>query len=564
MRNQMFYSVLGMAVLFLVNGCQKPVNEAPVLELGQTTVTIGSTGGSGSVSYKVTNPVEGTKPTAKAEANDWVSDIAVTDAAITFNVAANPETAARSVKVTVSYPNAADAEFTISQSATELFPAIVLENKEFTAPAEGGSCSVNYSIENPVDGQSLKAELLQETSWLSNLNVSSTAITFDVASNTVEESRSASITLTYEGAISVDLKVTQEPAAPVEYKVNPNWTVSYEGKDWDETTPVEVFSVNVASGTDGFLVGTIPVSEFVDIETFVEGMIAAYQEQIDYYNEYGYPISWSDILSTESGYFAFDLLDASVEWYAIVFGVSDAGRATGLYAVSDAFVPELPEASEAYNKWLGNWRIEDANGVGYDIVLSEEIGDMTYLMNGWEPGILTDNQGQPVQTPVRVNFEPETGNLVFVPNEFIEDLTINVTVSGGGSDVCALCFYGIDNSEGYYWPGSEYTMGHAVMDAGETSATVTGEDFVVEGQSFTMGSMCMFLISIQGDSAYLASNSNTVPQFPLTMTRQGTSSTSISSVSGNANSAKMQIIESPVRFGPKAESVVSRSNVVKL
>lgn len=542
MRNQVLYSMLGMAALFLVNGCTKQQAE-PVLELSQSTVTIGAAGGSGSVSYKVTNPVSGAKPSVKAEENNWVSDIAVSDKAITFNVAENMETASRSVKLTVSYPNAKETEFTIEQAAAEPVPEIVLENAEYNVAAEGGSCSVNYSIKNPVDGETVKAELLEATEWLSNIKVTSSAITFDVAVNNVEEARNASITLSYKGAISVDLKVNQDAAAPVEYKTNPNWTVTYTGKGWDDMTPVDIFNVNVTGGTDGYMFGAVPATQFKDIKSFVESMVAEYQELLD-----AYGMEWADILNTKSGDAAVNVLDSSVEWYGIAFGVSPEGRPTGLYSMTELVAPEQPEGSEAYNKWLGSWRFEDASQVGFDIVISEEVGNMTYLMSGWEPGIFQDGE-----TPaVRVNFDEETGNMVFVPNEYIDNITVNVSLQGGGTDVCALCFYGIDNTEGYFWPGN--LIGNAVMNEGNNSAAVTGITFEdKEAGTFTMGSMCMILVSLQSQGAYSASDPKTIPSFPATMTKK--SSSSLSSVRGTENTVRMQIIDSPVVFGPQRHAV---------
>lgn len=527
MRNQMFYSVLGMAVLFLVNGCQKPVNEAPVLELGQTTVTIGSTGGSGSVSYKVTNPVEGTKPTAKAEANDWVSDIAVTDAAITFNVAANPETAARSVKVTVSYPNAADAEFTISQSATELFPAIVLENKEFTAPAEGGSCSVNYSIENPVDGQSLKAELLQETSWLSNLNVSSTAITFDVAKNTVEESRSASITLTYEGAISVDLKVTQEPAAALEYTANPNWTVTYDGKDTEEGIG-ELISVQSTS-TERYFISVCTSSDYSQygIKAIAESELSGmeYYYGSDWYTTFSYTKSASEKWNAFS----------PGTYYALAIGIADDGTLNGLYQISEEFEPEQLEASESYKKWLGNWRIEDADGIGFDITLTEYSPEISYIMTGWQPNL---------ELSIPVSYNAADGSLLFASVTDLIGQEMEFEADGEAHPT-RVGFHG-SGDDGYMWPG--YDMATAALSSDGNSADVTGlsYDFTSQGyKKVNIASMEVMAVA-SDESNYVWTFVGDVPSLPMTMTKTAeTGTTAVKSVA------------KPSRFSASRNSVKS-------
>lgn len=126
MRNQVLYSMLGMAVLFLVNGCQKPVQPDPTLELSQTEVAVPAEGGTYSVAFKVTNPKDGAEVTVAAPEVDWVTNVVVGESDITFDVAKNETTEARTAKVAVSYPGIEpDAEFTISQEAGEPAPFVI-------------------------------------------------------------------------------------------------------------------------------------------------------------------------------------------------------------------------------------------------------------------------------------------------------------------------------------------------------------------------------------------------------------------------------------------------------
>ena len=133
MRNQVLYStLLGAAVLFLVNGCQKPVQPDPTLTLSQTEVPVPADGGTYSVAYKVTNPRDGAEVSAEAATNDWVTGLKVVDSNVNFDVAVNETTEPRSVDVTVSYPGAADAVFTITQEAADPAP-FVFNLKEVNA-----------------------------------------------------------------------------------------------------------------------------------------------------------------------------------------------------------------------------------------------------------------------------------------------------------------------------------------------------------------------------------------------------------------------------------------------
>lgn len=75
---------------------------------------------------------------------------------------------------------------------------------------DGGSQTATYSITNPVSGQSLTAT--PNETWITDVNVGSSTITFTVAAQAAgANSRAGTITLSYTGATSVNLDVSQEP-----------------------------------------------------------------------------------------------------------------------------------------------------------------------------------------------------------------------------------------------------------------------------------------------------------------------------------------------------------------
>ena len=57
MKNKSFFaSVAGLAVLFLVNACQKPAMEEPSIMLSLSSVPVTAEGGDFDVAFKVSNP----------------------------------------------------------------------------------------------------------------------------------------------------------------------------------------------------------------------------------------------------------------------------------------------------------------------------------------------------------------------------------------------------------------------------------------------------------------------------------------------------------------------------
>lgn len=120
MRNHVLYSAVGMALLFLAGGCQKPVVEPPVLTMSTTEYTAPAAGGNVTVAYKVANPVEGTTvKVVGAEKYSWVEVTGVSPNVV-LAVEANDTEAERTAELTLSYAGAADkCEFTLVQAAGE-------------------------------------------------------------------------------------------------------------------------------------------------------------------------------------------------------------------------------------------------------------------------------------------------------------------------------------------------------------------------------------------------------------------------------------------------------------
>lgn len=71
-------------------------------------------------------------------------------------------------------------------------PVLTLAQSEVQVSAEGGSCTVAYKLENPVEGASLTVSP-ETQEWVSDFTVDEAAstIAFEVAANTANEQRGA-------------------------------------------------------------------------------------------------------------------------------------------------------------------------------------------------------------------------------------------------------------------------------------------------------------------------------------------------------------------------------------
>ena len=101
----------------------------------------------------------------------------------------------------------AKVQITWAPASTD--PVITADNVNYAADITSGE--ITYTINNPVVEKELGAS--SSTVWISNINVTSTKVTFDMEENTnTSESREGFITLTYDGAADKVVTVTQAAA----------------------------------------------------------------------------------------------------------------------------------------------------------------------------------------------------------------------------------------------------------------------------------------------------------------------------------------------------------------
>lgn len=84
---------------------------------------------------------------------------------------------------------------------------VISAGKNVSVDAAGGEFRIEYSIENPAKGKTLAAE--ENCEWLEIKSVAEDAVIAYAAANEAEESRTASIILSYAGAENMEVSVTQ-------------------------------------------------------------------------------------------------------------------------------------------------------------------------------------------------------------------------------------------------------------------------------------------------------------------------------------------------------------------
>lgn len=142
---------------------------------------------------------------ATALANStWTNAGVVVDGTTVTVVAKDP-------KVAVSAVIGATCGFKKVECHTDAPAPIIRANPtSINAPAVGDVCTINYSIDFPVDGKSISATSNQD--WVNEFDYSTNGkISFVVDANT-GDGRTATVTLSYEGADDVSVLITQAAA----------------------------------------------------------------------------------------------------------------------------------------------------------------------------------------------------------------------------------------------------------------------------------------------------------------------------------------------------------------
>lgn len=119
-------------------------------------------------------------------------------------------------------------------------PVIVLSTEQpVTVGDEGGEVTISYTIKNPADGVTLEASA--DADWLTDVQYADGTVTYTAAANEGAE-RTATVTLSYEGAADATVTITQAAKATETQKYYVK--VTEEPADWSGTYLL------AANGTD--------------------------------------------------------------------------------------------------------------------------------------------------------------------------------------------------------------------------------------------------------------------------------------------------------------------------
>ena len=175
-----------------------------------------------SIPFSIERPIPAGEADVTTNNSQWLTGLKVGEGVITGHLSATSTDRSGSIKL--SYTHATDVLVTVKQApSTFIRPASESLAVEYTASMQ----TLGYTIENPVTTSTLTA--ITTVSWISDIQVSGTQISFKVSENNSGANRNGDITLRYVGAHDVTVSVTQKWSASSITLTPSSQTADYTG-----------------------------------------------------------------------------------------------------------------------------------------------------------------------------------------------------------------------------------------------------------------------------------------------------------------------------------------------
>ena len=171
-----------------------------------------------------------------------------------------------------------------------------------------------------------------------------------------------------------------------DYKVNSAWTVEYTGRQYIGEYEYENTVTVTSTDSNPYFTTIVEKSRFdsTDKEELLKEELESFMKFIEDYNTYNeVETTFASWCFTGNSIDAFGL-ESGHTYVAMAIGATPECKLTGLYAYSEEFQPYEEEMTPEYASWIGDWTFTGANGVAFDVNISKEKSNFSYIMTGWE------------------------------------------------------------------------------------------------------------------------------------------------------------------------------------
>jgi hypothetical protein len=296
----------------------------------------------------------------------------------------------------------------------------------------------------------------------------------------------------------------------VTYKVNPAWTVKYNGAGVIDGETYEHTVTVTSTDNNSYLITAYPREDY---EQYGIQALAEYEVEFwnsflaDYNKNNGTNLDLSVLLCKGTYTDAFSM-DAG-DWYAFAIGIGSDLKPNGLYAISDVITIQEGEMSAEYKAWIGDWVFTGSNGMKQYVNFSKLKADESYIMTGYEGA---DAEGLEVE----VMWDAQNQAWA-IYNQIIG--TYNFGSSGSGE----VWFLGADSQGSFYAEEGVPICAGGIFDNGTLGAVGYSEEWEENGtkQSYVVSEM-NFVVNLSNQWYYITETykdlENGYPTFPITIT----------------------------------------------
>ncbi len=429
---------------------------------------------------------------------------------IKIGITANGTEEARTAKISIIAEENASLgyEFTISQAAAVQTKSLSVYNTDLTEisgaiEVESTDASASVMVVSTVSWTATPSEgwITVEPASLTVENYEETpaTVSLKIADNPDEEVRSATVTFSGEGIEPVTVTVNQAAKIVYRFAVEVR-DITYTGAtiicEPSDADVHYLLSCESASYVNQFETGADLAA--ADMEYFR----GEYGSDFAKYGFDSYEALFlNGLCKTGSSDWTLSTLKQGTGYVAYVFAVDES-----LNVVSDVvkkeFTTQTATASDAYNKWLGNWKCTDGTNVN-NITVSLKTPDAEYSISGLQG--FTDL--------VDAKFNAESGTLSILPTD-LEDYTHN---SYGPIDLWFFATF-LNGEDSSFITGDSYVICTATM-TDDTHASAEGSNITLsDNTTVTVSGMGFCGLILEGQYAgYSLGYQGTTPSIPFSM-----------------------------------------------
>lgn len=291
---------------------------------------------------------------------------------------------------------------------------------------------------------------------------------------------------------------------PAVFELNPNWSI----KRGSRSTGNDMMEYDnfICTSTDDEPYVVLPIKK-VDMEYYYSNDLRSLFD--DFHSDFGLQAGdsqWKKIVKTGDVTWSEDRLRSS-DWYVYMLGIDLEGELTGLYQQT-SFTIEQEQATDAYNRWLGTWKVCKEGVELFEISIIPSENNLWYYVGGWESTNMYQYDTYDPALMFETFFDKSTGKMSFV-SQYVNTL--------------------IEANEyrDFYFSGSFYYGSNYVIDAlnykmadSQFTETVNYSEADVTSNQFSASGMS-FPIQQIGYIYYYGSNpasiSMELPSLPLTL-----------------------------------------------